>query len=159
MSQRPPLSRRAQSILDMIVAHIAEHGYAPSSREIADHENMASLSGVKYQLDVLEARGYISRRSDVARAITVLSEPVERDPDYKPKLADIKRTHSGGDRCKSAHCDVPALIRAVEAVIEDANDPVNPLATNGQIVFGIKEQAKHTLAIINQHLTVGATDE
>lgn len=74
-----------------------------------------------------------------------------------PNLQDIK--HDLADR-KARGWSVQhgeALVAALEAVIEDANDPVSEAATNGQISFGIRSQAKHTLDLINQHLTIGET--
>lgn len=84
----------------------------------------------------------------------------------KPNLADIKRTHSDGERCRSAHCDVPALIRALEAVIEANRKPYQALLFDpkrrteygtARMNRGSIIQADRTLDLINQHLNIGET--
>lgn len=72
------LTPRQQRILDVIRAAVAERGYPPSIREIAEHAGLASPSSVSHQLKVLEAKGYIRRDPNLPRALEVCS-PDESD--------------------------------------------------------------------------------
>ncbi len=54
-----------------IVAYMAQHGYAPSVREIA-HGCFLGLGTVMWHLTRLEARGRIRREPGVARSITLV---------------------------------------------------------------------------------------
>ncbi len=69
----PLLTRRQQDILTFIRGHYAEHGWAPSMREIADGCGLASLSSVTHQLGQLERAGWISRAPNRSRALVVLN--------------------------------------------------------------------------------------
>lgn len=57
--------------------HIGNHGYAPTYREISLATGLRSISSVQYQLDVLEARGFIVRYSKnsqhIARGIALVN--------------------------------------------------------------------------------------
>ena len=55
------LSARQVAILDFIKTSTESQGYAPSMREIADGAGLASPASVKYQLDILEEKGFIRR--------------------------------------------------------------------------------------------------
>ncbi|MFI0742421.1 LexA family protein [Streptomyces sp. NPDC021100] len=55
------LSHRQVAILCTIRESIAEHGEAPTIREIADQVGLSSTGTVAYHLDRLEERGLISR--------------------------------------------------------------------------------------------------
>lgn len=68
-------------ILAFLHAHLAEHGYPPSIREVGDAVGLTSVSSVAHQLKVLEARGHISRVPGTPRAITLLTGP---PPTEKP---------------------------------------------------------------------------
>lgn len=72
--QEARISGRQQAILEAIAASIAERGYAPTMRELAQRVGLASPSSVKHQLDVLQERGLIERDAHSPRAITINSE-------------------------------------------------------------------------------------
>ncbi|HET6360095.1 MarR family transcriptional regulator [Streptomyces sp.] len=55
------LSARQESILRCITGWIAEHGEAPTIREIGESVGLSSTSSVAYQLRRLEDAGLISR--------------------------------------------------------------------------------------------------
>ncbi|WP_058270398.1 transcriptional repressor LexA [Olsenella massiliensis] len=65
------LSKRQASIYDYICAYTAEHGYAPSVREIGKAVGLASPSTVHMHLKVLEERQLIKRASNKPRTIEV----------------------------------------------------------------------------------------
>ncbi|MBA3948245.1 MAG: hypothetical protein H0X37_27310 [Herpetosiphonaceae bacterium] len=48
-------------VLNYIKAYIAEHGYSPSLREIAEEHNFASVSTARHHVLKLEQDGYIKR--------------------------------------------------------------------------------------------------
>ncbi|GCD41827.1 winged helix DNA-binding protein [Streptomyces paromomycinus] len=58
---RDPLSERQLGILRCIGEWIAEHGEAPSIREIGQQVGLSSTSSVAYHLARLEAAGAIKR--------------------------------------------------------------------------------------------------
>lgn len=78
---KPDLSPRQQETLDVILAHIREHGLPPTIREIMTKLKVAYPRGVQRHLEALEQKGYISRDSR-SRGITV----AER---FRDKLSDL----------------------------------------------------------------------
>jgi repressor LexA len=63
------------AILQVITQSRAERGIVPSMREIADAVELGSTASVSYQLDNLEAKGYIRRQDNLSRNIEVLISP------------------------------------------------------------------------------------
>ncbi|MFR0569636.1 transcriptional repressor LexA [Bifidobacterium apri] len=79
--QSSALSDRQRQVLDAIRSHVAEHGYAPSFREIGDLVGLKSPSSVKHQLQVLADRGYIRIGAKKGRAIELVeSQPAPAQP-------------------------------------------------------------------------------
>lgn len=66
------LTRRERQLLDALVAHIAEHGYQPSMRELARAVGLRSASSVHHHVTSLEAKGILRRPRGRPRAIEVL---------------------------------------------------------------------------------------
>ena len=66
------LSARQISILEFIKSSSESQGYAPSMREIGDAAGLNSPASVKYQLDILEEKGFIRRDADRGRAMEVV---------------------------------------------------------------------------------------
>ncbi|MDR1833264.1 MAG: transcriptional repressor LexA [Propionibacteriaceae bacterium] len=62
------LTPRQRKILETIRDSVNERGYPPSVREIAREAGLASPSSVSYQLRELEARGFLKRDAERARA-------------------------------------------------------------------------------------------
>jgi repressor LexA len=71
-----PLTKRQRQILDYLNGYSAEHGYAPSFEEIAEHFNYNSLATVHEHLSNLERKGYIKRSYNESRAIEILPSDV-----------------------------------------------------------------------------------
>ena len=71
-----PLTERQRSILEMIHAHVDEHGYPPSVREIGDAVGLRSPSSVHAQLETLERRGYLRRDPTKPRALELGRDPI-----------------------------------------------------------------------------------
>lgn len=65
----PVLTSRQQSVLEVLRAHMAEHGYPPTVREIGEVLGMASSSTVHSHLAALERAGIIERDPTKPRAL------------------------------------------------------------------------------------------
>ena len=66
------LTPRQLKILGVIKAALHDQGYPPSMREIGQAAGLASPSSVKYQLELLEEKGWIRRDPTRGRAIEIL---------------------------------------------------------------------------------------
>jgi len=66
---------KREAILAFVTEFIAEHGYAPTFREIKDATSISSTSVVAYHLDALEGTGDIERNYCDSRTIRVLGGP------------------------------------------------------------------------------------
>nr|WP_268958192.1 transcriptional repressor LexA [Occultella glacieicola] len=76
------LSARQRQIMDSIRSSIEAKGYPPTMREIGAAVGLASPSSVKYQLNLLEQKGYLRRDPISTRAIEVIApdavQPVQQ---------------------------------------------------------------------------------
>src|SRR6266536_3015472 len=110
-SKELPLTRhdaeRKQKIVEFIAQTVAERGYPPSVREIADSVGLASTSAVHHHLLALERDGLLERGTHSSRAlrltpraegkrvtrstsrVTPFRMPVERDVVSLPILGEI----------------------------------------------------------------------
>ena len=68
------LSPRQEQILNFISDFLRDKGYPPSIRDIVVGCGISSTSVVAYNLDKLEAAGYIRRHSDISRGIQFLDK-------------------------------------------------------------------------------------
>lgn len=68
------LSERQQSILGFIREFLESNQFPPSIREIGKRVGISSTSVVKYNLDVLERKGFIERDRDISRGIRLLED-------------------------------------------------------------------------------------
>lgn len=66
------LTARQLTILDFIKTATDSQGYAPSMREIGEAAGLNSPASVKYQLDILEEKGFIRRDENRGRAMEVV---------------------------------------------------------------------------------------
>jgi repressor LexA len=66
------LSVRQERILDFIRRYHAEHNYPPTIREIGQAAGISSTSVVKYNLERLQEKGYISRSKEVSRGLRLI---------------------------------------------------------------------------------------
>ncbi len=72
-----PNTRRAR-VRTFIVEFIAQHGYAPSVREIGRAVGLKSSSAAYYHLRALEAAGEVRREPYLSRAITLCQPPSQK---------------------------------------------------------------------------------
>jgi repressor LexA len=68
------LSSKQEHILNFIDDFLRDKGYPPSVRDIAAGCGISSTSVVAYNLNKLEAAGYIRRHSDISRGIELLAK-------------------------------------------------------------------------------------
>jgi repressor LexA len=66
-------------VLDAIKEYVAKNGYGPSIREIGEGAGLKSPSSVKYQLTVLEKKGYIRTNEKKGRAIQLIDTSWGKD--------------------------------------------------------------------------------
>lgn len=67
----PPLTGRETQVLTYIRGYMGQRGYPPTLRETGEACGLDSASSVKYVLERLAAKGYITREPGKQRAITI----------------------------------------------------------------------------------------
>ena len=84
------LTPRQRRILEVIRDALAEQGYPPSIREIADRAGLASSSSAAHQLKVLQAKGFLVRDPHRPRALMVrLPDSLAPAPEAQPVEPDL----------------------------------------------------------------------
>jgi repressor LexA len=81
-------AERKQKILEHIARTVAERGYPPSVREIADAVGLASTSAVHHHLIALEREGLLERGEKSSRAVR-LTPQGEAELDHAPRRIPI----------------------------------------------------------------------
>jgi repressor LexA len=90
------LSPRHSEILEVIQASMNDHGYAPSMREIGAAVGLTSTASVKYQLEILEAKGFIRRDESKGRALELTPEEHGAPVDKTRLIPLVGRIAAGG---------------------------------------------------------------
>lgn len=67
-----PLTERQREILAYLESFSAEHGYAPTMREIADHFGWTAPHSAVDHVEALERKGYVTRQAGQARTIVLV---------------------------------------------------------------------------------------
>lgn len=80
------LTRQQVALLSFIDKHLDAAGFSPSFHEMADALGLKSKSGIFRVLAGLEERGFILRRKNRSRAITVLRMPDDPRPAPETRL-------------------------------------------------------------------------
>jgi repressor LexA len=80
------LSERQRNILQFIVSFVSENEFPPTIREIGEQVGISSTSVVNYNLAKLEELGFISRRKEVSRGLSLNWEHLN---ELSPALATI----------------------------------------------------------------------
>lgn len=73
------LTSRQQEVLAFIERHIADHGYPPTTRELAAGCGLGAPSAAHRMIGILERKGYLTRTPGTKRAITIT--PPQIDPE------------------------------------------------------------------------------
>lgn len=119
------LSPRQRRIMDSIRASLEAKGYPPTMREIAIAVGLASPSSVKYQLELLEKKGFLRRDALSTRAIEIVSD------DSRKVRGDAATftTHDGEqDTAHAAYVPLVGRIAAGGPILADqAIEDVFPL--------------------------------
>lgn len=84
-------AERKQKIIECIARTVAERGYPPSVREIADAVGLASTSAVHHHLTALEREGLLERGSHSSRALRLTARG-EAELDPTPRRATSRVT-------------------------------------------------------------------
>lgn len=82
--ERPPLTRRQESILQVIRESAANRRFPPSLREIAQAVGLASASSVSYHLSALEKMGYLTRNVGQPRTAVEMPSNDASQPETAP---------------------------------------------------------------------------
>ena len=91
------LSKRQAEILNVIETAMADQGYAPTMREIGAAVGLTSTASVKYQLEILEEKGFIRRDESKGRALELTPENNNGAPVDKTKFIPlVGRIAAGG---------------------------------------------------------------
>jgi repressor LexA len=122
------LTERQQRIMEAIRSSLATRGYPPTMREIGDAVGLASPSSVKYQLQVLEDKGFLRRDPISTRAIEIVAP----DDDVAVAAAGAGRhlTLHDGESTAAAPSYVPVVGRIAAGgpvLAEQAVEDVFPL--------------------------------
>jgi repressor LexA len=72
------LTTKRKAILDFITHYINEQGFAPAIADIVKGCGISSPSIVQYHLNILEKEGYICRRRETSRSISLRQRPPAR---------------------------------------------------------------------------------
>lgn len=67
----PAVTTRTAAVLACVRRHIAEHGIAPTTREIGARLGISSTSVVNYHLNLLRGAGKLEREPTISRGIRV----------------------------------------------------------------------------------------
>lgn len=73
----PPLTKKQSEVLAYVKGHLAEQGYAPSYREIADHFGLSSPATIHQYIRTLVDKGFLNTGEDGAARSIELPRPVE----------------------------------------------------------------------------------
>ncbi|WP_448207267.1 LexA family protein [Azospirillum sp. sgz302134] len=77
-----PLTRPQLDVLRVVCEFIDEHGYAPTTRELAEEMEWAGPSTAHAMLSTLAEKGWITMAPGRRRGVTVLHRPLM--PDFGP---------------------------------------------------------------------------
>lgn len=83
------LSKKQQDILSFIETYIEDNNWPPTVREIQQALGISSTSVVDYNLDALETKGKIIRKSGKSRAIELVERPRRGQNQFIPILGTI----------------------------------------------------------------------
>jgi len=71
------LSPRQRDMLEFIRVFVKRNGYPPTIREIGREVHISSTSVVNYNLNILQAKGYIQRDREISRGVKLVDKGLE----------------------------------------------------------------------------------
>lgn len=95
------LSRMQQRVYDYIAESIAEHGYAPSVREVGEALGLKSPSTVHFHIKHLQEMGLIEKSAGKGRAIT-LKKQLQAVPGLRRSPSRSTSCSAPAVRCRSS---------------------------------------------------------
>lgn len=107
------LTERQKLVLGFIEAHIRQHGFPPTIREIGRHLSIKSTNGVNDHLNALQKKGFLTREEGKSRTLqltVVEGDSGSANDDVDERLPGLSR-HDDDD-----FVDVPLLGRVAAGV-------------------------------------------
>lgn len=101
MSAYKELTNRQREIFEYIKQASKEKGYPPSVREIGEAVGLKSSSSVQSHLNALVKKGYLTRSSSSARALSI-NKDAANDETTNSSLADSKEHKKAKDKTVSS---------------------------------------------------------
>lgn len=138
--ERKKLTKRQAQIYEFICNEVAEKGYPPSVREIANAVGLSSPSTVHTHLQVLEDKGYIKRDLSKPRALEIIGKesPAERAVGSSSAIVNVPlvgRVAAGMPIL--AEQNIEAMIPLPEAIVGDAASFVLRVKGESMVQAGI----------------------
>ncbi len=105
MSAYKELTNRQREIFEYIKQASKEKGYPPSVREIGEAVGLKSSSSVQSHLNALVKKGYLTRSSSSARALSI-NKDASNDETTNGSLVDSKEHKKAKDKDKIVSSDI-----------------------------------------------------
>lgn len=74
MQEKSALTKRQREVLNFIIRFIAKNGYSPSLKDTAIFLGTENTSTAQYFIQELESKGYLKKKSNIARGISTLTQ-------------------------------------------------------------------------------------
>jgi repressor LexA len=97
------LTKRQREVLEVIHTSIADRGFPPTMRELADTIGYKSLSSVVHQFRHLERMGYLEREENSSRTMRLLTPP-----DADPAVLDFLKSSPATEGAEKSAAPKPA---------------------------------------------------
>ncbi|MGO3152860.1 MAG: transcriptional repressor LexA [Galactobacter sp.] len=128
------LTKRQREVLEVIHTSIADRGFPPTMRELADTIGYKSLSSVVHQFRQLERMGYLEREENSSRTMRLLTPP-DADPAVKAFLSSGAATSTQSPATKTEPEPAPAPLTFPASDGDSVDVPlVGRIAAGGPIL-------------------------
>ena len=74
MQATKSITKRQKEVLNFVIQFMAKNGYSPSLQEIARFLGTKNISTAQYFIQELEEKGYLKKKSHIARGVSPLSQ-------------------------------------------------------------------------------------
>lgn len=119
MEKNARATKKQQELLQYIDGFIKEHGYGPSYREVMRALGYKSVSTVAIHVDQLIAKGYVEKKDNSARSLSVVSlrPPTEMKSDQQIIKFIEKKMYEQQDAGNAQAAD--ALQKAIDILCKE----------------------------------------
>ncbi|EKD89761.1 MAG: LexA repressor [uncultured bacterium] len=154
MQATKSITKRQKEVLNFVIQFMAKNGYSPSLQEIARFLGTKNISTAQYFIQELEEKGYLKKKSHIARGVSPLSQTTT-----VPLLGLI----AAGDPIEPI--ENPEEISVPESISIDSRYPHYALQIKGDsmmdmgILNGDIVLIKHQLTAQNGDVVVGITEK